>query len=131
MAFYIIAVGSNIEAEKHIQQAFEQLQQVDPQTNIATLLCTKPVGFTEQADFINTAFSFNCNLNAADLKTYLKNIETKLGRVRTDNKNGPRTIDLDIVKINQNIVDDDYYRYDFVKNSVDELVVINANKSNS
>ncbi|PKG80739.1 2-amino-4-hydroxy-6-hydroxymethyldihydropteridine diphosphokinase [Colwellia sp. 75C3] len=121
MPFYIVGVGSNIDAERHIQQAFEQLKQIDDQINSATLLRTKPVGFTEQADFINTAFSFTCNLNSADLKAHLKSIENQLGRVRTKNKNGPRTIDLDIVKIDNEIVDEDYYQYDFVKKSVDEL----------
>ncbi|MCJ8296141.1 MAG: 2-amino-4-hydroxy-6-hydroxymethyldihydropteridine diphosphokinase [Colwellia sp.] len=128
MPFYIVAVGSNIEAEKHIQQAFELLKKMDSQVNIATLLHTKAVGFTEQADFINTAFSFDYVLNATDLKAELKNIETQLGRVRTSNKNGPRTIDLDIVKVDQNIVDEDYHQYDFVKKSVDELAERQARK---
>ena len=125
MPFYIVAVGSNIDAEKHILQAFELLKQIDQQANIASLLRTKPVGFTDQADFINTAFSFNCELNSTDLKTHLKNIENQLGRVRTKNKNGPRTIDLDIVKIDNEIIDDDYHQYDFVKKSVDELAGLN------
>ena len=129
MPFYIVAVGSNIEAEKHIKQAFEQLEKMDSRVNIATLLHTKAVGFTEQADFINTAFSFDCPLNANDLKVELKNIETQLGRVRTSNKNGPRTIDLDIVKVDHKIVDEDYHQYDFVKKSVDELVERQAIKS--
>jgi 2-amino-4-hydroxy-6-hydroxymethyldihydropteridine diphosphokinase len=72
MPFYIVAVGSNLDAETHIKQAFEQLKKIDAQVNSATLLRTKPVGFTEQADFINTAFSFTCTLNATDLKAYLK-----------------------------------------------------------
>jgi 2-amino-4-hydroxy-6-hydroxymethyldihydropteridine diphosphokinase len=122
MPFYIVAVGSNIDAETHIQQAFEHLKKIDSKVNIATLLHTKPVGFTEQENFINTAFSFDCAFNATDLKIHLKNIEAQLGRIRTNNKNGPRTIDLDIVKIDNNIVDDDYHQYDFVKKSVDELV---------
>ncbi|KGJ93932.1 2-amino-4-hydroxy-6-hydroxymethyldihydropteridine diphosphokinase [Colwellia psychrerythraea] len=122
MAFYIVAVGSNIDAEVHIKQSFELIRKIDPQVKIATLLRTKPVGFTEQADFINTAFSFNSVLNATDLKAHLQDIEAQLGRVRTKNKNGPRTIDLDIVKIDSDIVDDDYHRYDFVRNSVDELI---------
>lgn len=122
MPFYIVGVGSNIDAEKNIQQAFKQLQKIDIQVDSATLLCTKPVGFTEQPDFINTAFSFTSTLNVADLKAHLKVIEAQLGRVRTNNKNGPRTIDLDVVKIDNDIVDDDYHKYDFVKKSVDELV---------
>ncbi|WDD98153.1 2-amino-4-hydroxy-6-hydroxymethyldihydropteridine diphosphokinase [Thalassomonas actiniarum] len=122
MALYIVAVGSNIEPKKHIEQAFALIKQMDVQADIATLLHTKAVGFTEQADFINTAFSFSSSLDAAALKAYLRDIEAKLGRVRTANKNGPRTIDLDIVKIDHDIVDQDYFKYDFVKTAVDELV---------
>ncbi len=123
MAFYIVAVGSNIDAESHIKQAFEHIRKIDSQASIASLLRTKPVGFTEQSDFINTAFSFDCELNATKLKKHLKEIEKQLGRVKTSNKNGPRTIDLDIVKINNIIVDDDYHKYNFVKKSVDELAL--------
>lgn len=123
MTFYVIAVGSNIEAEKNINQAFISLKALDRSACMAHLLRTKPVGFLAQADFINTAFSLTTALEQDALNLYLKNIEVQLGRVRTDNKNGPRTIDLDIVQVNQNIVDDDYYKYDFVKQSVDELTV--------
>jgi 2-amino-4-hydroxy-6-hydroxymethyldihydropteridine diphosphokinase len=121
MPLYIVAVGSNINPEVNIQQAFEHLKAIDPNISMATLLHTEPVGFTEQASFINTAFSFSTLMNATELKDHLKSIEVQLGRVRTHNKNGPRTIDLDIVKIDNDIADDDYYKYDFVKQSVDEL----------
>ena len=63
----------------------------------------------------------NNELNLKDLKDYLKNMEKILGRVRTENKNGPRTIDLDIVVFNNKIIDNDFYKYDFVRNSVLEL----------
>ena len=122
MPFYIVAVGSNIDAQANIHLAFELIKKIDSQASMATLLSTEPVGFTEQADFTNTAFSFNCALNSTDLKSQLKSIEAQLGRIRTSNKNGPRPIDLDIVKIDNDIVDDDYHQYDFVKKSVDELI---------
>jgi 2-amino-4-hydroxy-6-hydroxymethyldihydropteridine diphosphokinase len=122
MTFYVIAVGSNIKPEKYIEQAFTLLKALDKNICMASLLRTKPVGFLAQADFVNTAFSLNTGLEQNDLNSYLKMIELQLGRVKTTNKNGPRTIDLDIVQVNQNIVDDDYYRYDFVKQSVDELI---------
>jgi len=122
MAFYIIAVGSNIEPENHIKQAFTLLKALDKNICMASLLRTKPVGFLAQADFVNTAFSLTTALDKNGLNNYLKIIELQLGRVKTTNKNGPRTIDLDIVQVNQNIVDDDYYRYDFVKQSVDQLI---------
>ncbi|WDE04472.1 2-amino-4-hydroxy-6-hydroxymethyldihydropteridine diphosphokinase [Thalassomonas viridans] len=130
MPLYIVAVGSNIDPEKHVQQAFELIRQMDARADIATLLHTKAVGFTGQADFINTAFSFQSPLDAVQLKSRLRDIETRLGRVRTANKNGPRTIDLDIVQIDGRIVDEDYHKYDFVKTSVDELAArLNLNKA--
>jgi len=129
MPFYIVAVGSNIDAQTNIHQAFDLIKKIDSQASMAKLLSTEPVGFTEQADFTNTAFSFNSALNATDLKAHLKSIEVQLGRIRTSNKNGPRTIDLDIVKIDNEIIDDDYHQYDFVKKSVDELVYKRAMKS--
>ncbi len=122
MTFYIVAVGSNIEAKKNIQQAFELLNSLYSPVKTASLLYTKPVGYTQQADFINTAFSFHCALSPAALKQELRKIEAQLGRVRTQNKNGPRTIDLDIVSIDRKIVDNDYHQYYFVKQSVDELI---------
>ncbi len=122
MTFYIVAVGSNIEAKKNIQQAFELLNSLYSPVKTTSLLYTKPVGYTQQADFINTAFSFNCALSPAALKQELRKIEAQLGRVRTQNKNGPRTIDLDIVSIDRKIVDNDYHQYYFVKQSVDELI---------
>jgi 2-amino-4-hydroxy-6-hydroxymethyldihydropteridine diphosphokinase len=121
MPKYIIAVGSNIEPTQHIKHAFTYIKKIDINASIAKLLYTKAVGYTDQADFINTAFSLNSALTASELKQQLLIIEERLNRVRTSNKNGPRTIDLDIVKIDQNIVDDDYYHYDFVKTCVDEL----------
>lgn len=121
MPKYIIAVGSNINPKTNIAKALSEIKQLDSCATCATLKKTKAVGFTDQADFINTAFAFSSALDEKQLKQQLLTIEAQLKRVRTSNKNGPRTIDLDIVKVDNNIIDDDYYRYDFVKHCVDEL----------
>ncbi len=56
------------------------------------------------------------------MKTRLREIESGLGRVRTGNKNGPRTIDLDILVWNGEVVDDDVYEREFLKTSIRELL---------
>jgi 2-amino-4-hydroxy-6-hydroxymethyldihydropteridine diphosphokinase len=56
-----------------------------------------------------------------ELTRYLKKLEDRLGRDRTLPKFGPRVIDLDVIVWNSEIVDDDYYKRDFVKKTVDEL----------
>jgi 2-amino-4-hydroxy-6-hydroxymethyldihydropteridine diphosphokinase len=117
---YIVAVGSNIDAHHHVQQAWLLTKKyLDEHTQIAPLLTTKAQGDCSQPDYINTAFCFKSNLDLSELKQQLLDIEQQLKRVRSANKNAARTIDLDICCCDSEIIDDDYYHYDFVKKSAD------------
>ncbi|MDQ2753811.1 MAG: 2-amino-4-hydroxy-6-hydroxymethyldihydropteridine diphosphokinase [Bacteroidota bacterium] len=60
-------------------------------------------GFTEQPSFYNQAFAVRTSLLPAQLMQALLNIENKLGRKRTIQM-GPRTIDLDILLIDELII---------------------------
>lgn len=57
---------------------------------------TKPVGKTDQPDFLNAVALLCTTLTPHKLLSELQKIETKMGRVRTE-KWGPRIIDLDIL----------------------------------
>lgn len=118
----IISVGSNIEPETHIERAKEMIASEHTLAGVSNFIQTSPQGFAEQADFMNGAFSIETELDIEGLEAYLKEVEAKLGRVRTENKNGPRRIDLDITVFNGKIIDDDFYRYDFVRKAVTELM---------
>lgn len=117
----IISVGSNIDPEKHVFKARQILAKDQKLIDESKFIKTSPRGFLDQGEFLNGAFFISTNLDARHLKQYLKSIEHNLGRIRTSNKNGPRTIDLDIVVFNNQIVDQDYFQYDFVKFAVDEI----------
>ncbi len=82
---------------------------------------TSPLGFADQPDFVNTAFLVECELDIQGLKAFLKSAEDSLGRVRTSNKFGPRTIDLDIVVFNGSVVDEDVYERKFLKKLILEV----------
>ena len=117
---YIIAVGTNINAEYNLQQAWLLIKKrLDKNSQMAPLLATKARGDSSQPDYINTAFTLHSELSVPALKQELLAIEQKLKRVRTSNKNAARTIDLDICCCDGKIVDDDYYQYDFVQKSAD------------
>lgn len=118
----IIGVGSNIEPEKNITLAEYTLANKFNFIAKSNFIKTAPIGYTDQDDFINGAFKIETDLNREALRKELKNIEDKLGRVRTENKNGPRTIDLDIAVYDGIIIDDDYYKRDFLKKSIDQLL---------
>lgn len=117
----IIGVGSNIDPEKNIQAALDILKLETDVKGISTWVTTTPIGITTQNDFVNGAIKINTSKTRKELKSYLKNLENRLGRNRTLPKFGPRVIDLDIVVWNDEIIDDDYYTRDFVRNAVNEL----------
>ncbi len=117
----IIAVGSNIEPEKNISRTKLILSKEQRFISESRFIKTAPEEFSDQPDFINGAFKIQTKLDCQQLKEYLRKIEDLLKRERTSNKNGPRTIDLDITVFNGRIVDQDFERYYFVRESVLEL----------
>ena len=118
----IISVGSNIEPVKHVSAVKEILTLDQLLLDESRFNRTEARGFLNQPAFLNGAFLIRTSLEIQELKKYLKSVENQLGRIRTSNKNGPRTIDLDIVLFNDDVVDLDYYKYDFVKVAVDEIL---------
>ena len=122
MNIVAISVGSNIEPEKNVDKAKEMLIQKKMFIKESNFYKTKPLGFLEQAEFLNGAFLIKTESGMETLTQELKQLEIELGRVKTENKNGPRCIDLDIVVWNKEIVDEDFYHRDFIKKTVLELI---------
>ena len=118
----IIGLGSNIEPEQNIAEARKILADQFDVFKESDFIRTKPVGYTEQDDFINGAVLLKTKLAQQELTATLKTIEKDLGRQVSKIKSGPRTIDLDIVTFNGEIIDQDFYTRDFLKNSVLELI---------
>lgn len=118
----IISIGSNIDAESNIEKMLVLLGQEVKILKVSLLVKTKPIGIENQPDFTNGAVKIGTYLDKENLNRLLKCIEDKLGRDRTVAKFGPRTIDLDILVWNGDIVDKDYYSRNFLRHSVDELL---------
>ena len=117
----IISIGSNIEPEKNVQTALRELEALFGNLTKSKFIYTKPLLYPDQADFLNGAVLLETELNIKELKSCLKKLENKQGRIRTANKNGPRTIDLDILLFDDNIADPDYYKRNFLQEFVREL----------
>ena len=118
----IVGLGSNIEPEKNIQKAKEILSKKYTVLKESRFITTKPIGIPRQANFINGALLITTKLNLKQLRKSLKEIEHALGRERDGNKFGPRTIDLDLLVWNGEIMHEDVNSRDFVKTSVLELI---------
>ena len=124
MNHVVVGIGSNINARANIEKALELMRDdgtvsIEKTSRLAT---TPPVGFTNQPDFVNGAILVQTPLHSDALRAYLRQLEDRLGRVRTGNKYGPRTIDLDIVVCNGTVVDNDYHERSFLADAVHELI---------
>ncbi|MGP4109155.1 2-amino-4-hydroxy-6-hydroxymethyldihydropteridine diphosphokinase [Virgibacillus sp. L01] len=98
-----LALGTNIEPrEEHLKSALEMLKE-DNRVIIrqhSSIYETAPVGYTDQADFLNMVIEVETSLSPIDLLNVCQNIEQQLGRKKVI-RFGPRTIDLDILVYNQ------------------------------
>ncbi|WP_372751821.1 2-amino-4-hydroxy-6-hydroxymethyldihydropteridine diphosphokinase [Labilibaculum sp.] len=118
----IIGIGSNINPKENIRRVLCLLSKDHVLKKHSSWLNTKPIGITNQDDFVNGAVRLKTQHCREEFTNYLKHIEDRMGRDRSLPKYGPRVIDLDIVVWNGEIVDDDYHSRDFLKKSVDELL---------
>lgn len=101
-----ILLGSNIDREVNLPAAVRLLGQQCRLVAISAVYETTPVGLVEQANFFNAAVLLETDLTAAQLKSdVLDPIEQQLHRQRTTDKNAPRTIDMDIILFNNEVLD--------------------------
>ena len=104
-----IGIGSNLgERELTIRDALELLA-ADPELEVeavSSILETDPVGVVDQPRFLNAAIRLATDLAPRSLLERLLAVETQLGRVRTGERYGPRTIDLDLLLYGDEIVDE-------------------------
>ncbi len=100
-----LSLGTNINPERNIKAAISMLSRMTEVVAISSVWETKPVGRVDQPLFLNAAMIVKTELDAQQLKEQVINpIEKKLGRVRQLDKNAPRTIDIDIMLFNQQII---------------------------
>jgi 2-amino-4-hydroxy-6-hydroxymethyldihydropteridine diphosphokinase len=98
-AIAYIGIGSNIgEPQAQVTRALRELEGL-PDTRLirySSLYETEPVGLRDQPGFINAVALVHTSLSPRALLDGLLDIEQRHDRVRAV-KNGPRTLDLDIL----------------------------------
>jgi 2-amino-4-hydroxy-6-hydroxymethyldihydropteridine diphosphokinase len=100
-----ISIGSNIEPEKHLPLAVALLPRIGELVAVSTVYQNPAVGPTPQADFLNAAALVRTELPAESIHRRLRAIEAELGRQRTEDKYAPRTIDLDLSLLGDQVME--------------------------
>lgn len=106
-----LGLGSNIEPETNLVGAVQALRAQLP------ILCKSSVWKSPSLgapgpDFLNAAIKVETSLDSDALRqTLLRPIERWLGRVRSPDKYAPRTIDLDVLIFDSQILDEHIWDY--------------------
>ena len=100
----VIALGSNLgNRELNIDSAIAELAKIIEITHLSTNHDTDPVGGPEQPKYLNAILIAETQLDPHELLISMLEIENKLGRKR-DIHWGPRTIDLDLIVVGDEVV---------------------------
>lgn len=101
-----IALGSNMgDREKNLKEALKYIAEL-PETKIiksSAIYETEPVGEPKQRPFYNAVVKMETSLDPERLLQKLQEVEKAFGRVHKQ-KWGPRTLDLDILLYDQQII---------------------------
>ncbi|UCV16192.1 2-amino-4-hydroxy-6-hydroxymethyldihydropteridine diphosphokinase [Quatrionicoccus australiensis] len=102
-----VALGANLgDPASTVRAAFGALANL-PESRVvhtSSLYRTAPVGLADQPDFINAVAALETTLAPESLLDALLDLENRFGRLRAE-KNGPRTLDLDLLLYNDQFLD--------------------------
>lgn len=106
-----LSVASNIQPEKNIFTAMEQLTKSCQLLALSRCFVTDAIPAADQEPTKDLPYYINCvalvetTYSAREFKfEILRSLETELGRIRTADKYAPRPIDLDILLFNDEII---------------------------
>jgi GTP cyclohydrolase I len=117
----VVSLGSNIDPGFNLAAALDMIDAMGDIEILATstIYESEAVG-GDYPPFHNAAVLVETGLGPSDLRSTLKRIEAALGRVRSEDRNAPRTIDLDVTVFGDlqdadlNIPDPQLEEYPFV-----------------
>ncbi len=116
-----ISLGSNIAPRQNLVRAVQLLREAVTVNAISAVWETEAVG-SSGPRFMNATAWISTDLDAVSLKDrVLRPIEEQLGRVRSEDKYAPRTIDLDILVFDEKVLDDGLWKQDFLALPTGEL----------
>jgi len=100
MAKAYLSLGSNIDRYRHISAALDALTARFGELEISPVYESEAVGF-DGDNFLNLVVGIVTSLQVGDLSAELKAIEDRNGRLRTGPKFSARTLDIDILTVDQ------------------------------
>jgi len=106
LAIAYLCLGSNLgERETNLRQALTLLSLKVTLDQVSSIYETEPVGYKEQPLFLNLVCRISTNLPPEELLHLAKDVETRMGRVPSEQIDSPRPIDIDILFYDNKIME--------------------------
>jgi len=121
----LLGLGSNIEPEFHLSQAAVALRALLPEVQFSSVYRSKAVGM-DGDDFLNACALLKGVNDVEVLQVWLKALEDQHGRDRSEGSWKPRTLDLDILMVDEALLEEDVYQYAHVLVPASELIPCKA-----
>lgn len=118
--YILLALGSNVAAELHIEQAKARLSVVFPQLRFSRSLITPAIGIVSPP-FINCLAEGYCSVPLEGVLVTLKDIEAQMGSVSEERKKGIVKIDIDLLQFDNAKCKADDWSRDYIQLLLNEL----------
>lgn len=124
-----VSIGSNVDAERQIREVLQRLRTTFGELELSTTYRNPAVGF-DGDDFLNLVVGFDTGLGLKGTAEKLRELEAAQGRDRSLPKFSARTIDLDLLILDNCVEEeggvqlprDEILKYAFVLCPLAELV---------
>jgi len=102
VALIYLSLGSNVEAQRNIEAAMDALADTFGELIISSVYESEAVGFDGDS-FYNLVVGIHSDLGVGELSKILKTIEDQQGRDRSAPKFGARSLDIDILTVDDRV----------------------------
>ncbi len=120
---YILLLGSNFLAHKHLSIAIELLQQEFGIHRTSHEMETKAIDMPNDYPFVNKAVCIQTRLEPTELIQKIKEMEKQLGRSDEKTLQGIIPIDIDVILCDKKVLHSDYETKNYVKKLVEEVSI--------
>ena len=121
MSTAIIMLGSNTHVKKNMEQTLTKLAEHFEITNKSRHVNTEPVGTRISTFYNNVALKLVSEVTIEETIAIFKQIEQAMGRNPDSKLTGIIPIDIDLIFGNKRLVHEDFNRFEYVKNCVNEI----------
>ena len=117
----MIMLGSNTNPLINMELAVSKLIIYFEIISESIKVITEPYGDQFSSDFHNVALKLRTMETLEDTIATFKGIEIEMGRKSDSKLSGMIPMDIDLIYWNNNLVHEDYNRYEYVRNCINEI----------